>query len=123
MADLTIGDIGNSLVINLVCLDSSVSPPAQIPLDLTDATAVNLLFTITAPGYPAKVPKTVAMSIVGSPTNGQVQYVFQSGDLAAPPEMGKNGVFRFSIQIQFQNGNVLYTDSDGLLSIKNDAEV
>jgi len=119
MADLTIGEIGNILQVNLVTVDSTQTPPVQTPLDVTGAT-VTLLYAITAPNNPPKAPTLVTMAIINS-TGGVVQYVFKFGDLAKPSEMGKNGVFRFSIRITYPNGNVLQTAVDGQLTIKDDS--
>lgn len=124
MSDLTVGEIGKVLQLNLVTTDYTQNPPAQVPLDLTSATSVQLVYVITSPNSPVKAPTpatTKNMTIVSPPTLGIVSYTFQSGDLAQPPEMGKNGVFRFSIKVTFASGSILYSNSDGQLTVKEDA--
>jgi hypothetical protein len=122
MADLTVGEIGKVLQLNLVDIDQTQSPPASIPLDLTNAQSVFLFWSITAIAAPPTPPGSPrSMSIVGPAVNGVVSYAFLAGDLAAPPGMGKTGQFRFSVKVLFTNSNVLYPAYDGLLSIKDDS--
>lgn len=121
MADLTIGEVGKQLQFTLMTADYTTSPPTQIPLDLTTATSVQLLYAITNSSGPPKSPTTKTMTIASPPTSGVVTYTFASGDLAQPAEMGKNGVFRFSIKVNFPGSSVLYSNFDGVLSIKQDA--
>jgi hypothetical protein len=123
VADLTIGEVGKQLQFTLMTTDYSQSPPAQIPLDLTTATSVQLLYAITSLQGPLKSPTTKTMTIVSPATSGVVTYTFASGDLAQPAEMGKNGVFRFSIKVNFPGSSVLYSNFDGSLSVKTDAEL
>jgi hypothetical protein len=122
MADLTVGEIGKVLQLNLVDIDQTKTPPASIPLDLTNAQSVFLLWSITPINAPPTAPGSPRnMSIVGSPANGVVSYAFVVNDLVAPAGMGKNGQFRFSVKVLFTNSNVLYPAMDGLLSIKDDS--
>jgi hypothetical protein len=123
MADLTIGEIGITLQEQLLSVDQTQSPPASTPLDLTNVSSVALSYYITAPGNSSPQPpvKTVPMGILGSPTNGVVFYVFAAGDLVKPANMVKDGVFRYTIKITFNNGNVFYPISDGVLTIKDDS--
>ena len=124
MADLTVGEIGKILQLNLVNVDQTQTPPVYNPLDLTNVATVDLLFVITDSQAKPKSPVTSKqMSILSPPTSGIVQYTFQAGDLVAPPEMGKYGVFRYSVQVNYTGGSVLYAVLDGQLSIKNDAEL
>jgi hypothetical protein len=120
VADLTIGEIGKQLKFSLVTTDYTQSPPAQIPLDLTTATSVQLLYAITNPTNPPKAPTTKSMVVGSPPTSGVVTYTFGAGDLTQPPEMGKNGVFRFAIKVNFPASVLLYSNFDGQLSIKED---
>ena len=122
MADLTVGEIGVTLQVQLNILDSSQSPPAQVPLDLTNATLVELLYLITDPISipPAQPTKTVPMGILAPATSGTVFYNFVSGDLAKPAGMSKNGVFKYTIRVTFANSNVLYLQDDQILTIKDD---
>jgi len=121
MADLTTGEVGKILQLNLVNVDQTQNPPVQSALDLTNASIVNLLYVITdSQGKPKSPVITKQMSVIGAPTLGVVQYVFQTNDLSAPPEMGKQGVFRYSVQVQFSGGAILYAVIDGQLTIKND---
>jgi hypothetical protein len=123
MADLTLGEVGKQLVINLYKIDNTVSPPAQVPLNLTGAT-VTLSWIITDPNsQPLKPTNIVTMTIL-DPINGIVSYTFQAGDLVKSPAstMGKNGAFRFSVLATFPGGStILYTNNDGLLAIKDDS--
>jgi hypothetical protein len=123
MSDLTIGDVGVTLQEQLLGQDLTQDPPVQTPLDLTNAQKVELLFLIVPPNSTPPQPpvKTVLMSILSPPTNGVVFYSFQAGDLVAPLGMGKNGVFKFSIRVTFNNGNIFYTNIDGQFSIKDDS--
>jgi hypothetical protein len=121
MADLTIGEVGIILQATLQSVDNTTIPPTIGPLDLTGAT-ITLLFAIADTNERPKAPRTVLMSIVDAP-NGVVQYVFQAGDLVQPPEMGKFGVFRYSIKVVYPSGKILYTDTNGLLTIKGDAQL
>lgn len=120
MPDLTIGEIGVVLQVNLVSLDTSVNPPTQVPLDLTGATGVTLSYVITDPNARPQAPVSREMFIVDAP-NGIVQYTFVDGDLVLPANMTKNGVFRYSIEIEYSNGNLFVTNQDGLLTIKDDS--
>lgn len=123
MADLTIDDIGTVLHVQLLSLDSSQNPPVQTPLDLTNALKVELTYLITDPTAlsPALPTKTVQMSILSPPANGGVFYSFQAGDLAKPANMGKNGVFKYTIKVTFLGGNVLHINTDQQLTIKDDS--
>lgn len=121
MADLTIGEVGKQLQFSLTTTDFTQTPPAQIPLDLTNASSVQLLFAVTSPNGPPKAPKTVNMTIVGSPTAGIVSYTFIGTDLVQPAEMGKNGVFRFAVKVNFPSSIVFFSNFDGSLSVKSDA--
>lgn len=121
MSDLTIGEVGVVLQVTLMAVDNSVSPPAQNPMNLTGAT-VNLLFVIaSSSSEPPKSPTSKVMTIVDA-VNGIVSYAFASGDLIKPPEMGKNGVFRYTIQINI-GGNIFYTATDAQLSIKDESSL
>lgn len=122
MADLTIGEQGKVLQLNLINIDQTQVPPVSSPLDLTNAQTVFLYWSITpigAPPTPPISPKT--MTIIGPPANGVVQYIFQPSDLVAPAGMGKTGQFRFTVKVQFTNSEILYPAFDGLLSIKDDS--
>lgn len=119
MADLTIGEIGKVLQLNLVNLDQTVNPPQKTPLDLSTATAVSLLYAIANPNERPKAFVTKSM-VINNAVNGVVKYVFQSGDLDKPPEMGKDGVFRYSVKVVFPT-QTLYSNFDGQLTIKDDS--
>lgn len=123
MADLTVNDIGATLQVQLMALDASQNPSVQTPLDLTNAVSIQLSYLITDPTstVPATPTKTVSMGILGSAVNGNVFYVFQSGDLAKPPNMGKNGVFKYTIVVTFAGGSVLHINQDQQLTIKDDS--
>lgn len=121
MADLTIGEVGKQLQFTLKTTDFTQNPPALIPLDLTTATGVQLLYAITNPTGPPKAPQSKNMTIVNPPTSGVVSYTFTGTDLMQPPEMGKNGVFRFAIKVTFPSSAVFFSNFDGTLSIKSDA--
>lgn len=121
MADLTIGEVGNTLQLNLINVDQSTSPPTSSPLDLSGATQVQLSFVITNVKSKPQAPAlTRNMTIVNAP-GGIVQYVFVSNDLVAPLNMGKDGVFRYSVKVTFNTGMILISAEDGQLTIKNDA--
>lgn len=120
MADLTIGEVGVVLQCQLVSVNNSVNPPAQVPLDLTGASSIVFSFVITDPNARPQTPVTRSMLIVDAP-NGVVQYTFVSGDLVLPANMTKNGVVRYSIEIEYSNGNLFVTNEDGLLTIKDDS--
>jgi hypothetical protein len=123
MSELTIGNIGTVLRVELLETDTSQNPPSQTPLDLTDA-EVTLLYAITDPTGPPKTPVERSMTVEGDPTTGIASYVFADGDLVTPPEMGKNGIFRYSIRIFYPDDNVtLYTDTDASLTIKDDSQL
>lgn len=122
MADLTIGEVGKVLQLNLVNVDQTVNPNVQNPLDLTSATSVQIKWLICDQGSVPLAPSaTKTMTIVGSPVNGIVNYTFLAGDLVAPLGMGKDGVFRYTVVVNFPAGGVLYPVIDGKLTIKNDA--
>jgi hypothetical protein len=122
MADLTIGEIGKTLQLNLSFVDQTQNPPVQSPLDLTNVSSVALSFVITdISAKPSPPVKTVQMTINSPATAGIVQYIFLAGDLAKPSNMGKNGVFRYSVEVTYANGNILNPSNDGLLSIKDDS--
>lgn len=123
MADLTINEIGKVLQLNLINIDQTVSPPASGALDLTNADVVNLIYAITPPGTvpPTSNLTTKSMTILNPRTNGIVQYTFAQGDLVAPKNMGKEGLFKYTVQVHFPGGNQLYAALDGKLSIKDDS--
>ena len=121
MADLTIGEVGNVLQLNLVSIDQTQSPPARIPLDLTNATQVRLSWVIVdQTAQPQPPSNNVNMQITNAPV-GVVQYTFLPGDLVKPPTMSKNGLFRFTVKVTFSTGVILIAAQDGLLTIKDDA--
>lgn len=122
MSDLTIGDTP-TFQVQLLAVDQSKNPPSSTPLDLTNATQVQLSWLITSPESPLQQQptKTAPMGIVGNPTSGTVFYDFLPGDLVKPANMGKNGVFRYFVRVTFNNGMVLTTSSDGQLTIKDDS--
>ncbi len=122
MADLTIGEVGIVLQLNLTFLDETVQPPVQKTLDLTNGT-ITLLFAIADSNSLPKVPISKIMSILGPPANGVAQYVFQSGDLVKPPDMSKFGVFRFSVKVVYPDGTILFAVEDGQLTIKDDSVI
>ena len=120
MADLTIGEVGNTLQLNLINVDETQSPPVSTPLNLTGAT-VQLTFVIAEQNSKPLAPsQTRPMSITNSP-GGIVQYVFVASDLVKPPTMGKDGVFRYSVKVTFNTGLILISAFDGKLSIKDDS--
>jgi len=123
MSDLTLGEVGKQLVVSLYTLDYATSPPSQVPLNLTGAT-VSLEWAIVDPNsQPVPPQSTVGMTIV-SATGGIVSYTFAAGDLQKPSSstMSKNGVFRFAIKATFPGGSqILFTNNDGLLTIKDDS--
>lgn len=122
MSDLTIGDVGVTFQVQLLGTDLSQNPPTSVPLDLTNAQKIELMFLITNPQSFFQPPSnTVLMGIVGSPINGTVFYDFQPGDLVKPANMSKDGVFKYSIKVTFNNGDVLHTSLDGQLTIKDDS--
>lgn len=121
MADLSIGEVGKVLQLNLINVDTTQSPPVSGPLDLTNATNVQLTFVIADQnGRPKSPSQTRAMTITNA-LNGIVQYPFVSADLVKPSDMGKDGVFRFSVQVTFTGNVVLISSEDGKLSIKDDS--
>ena len=119
MADLTIGEVGKVLQLDLVNVDQTVNPFQKVPLDLTAATEVDLLYAIASPKEKPKTFTKVQMVISNAP-NGIVKYVFQNGDLVKPPEMGKDGVFRYAVKVTFPT-QILYSNYDGQLTIKDDS--
>jgi hypothetical protein len=123
MADLTIGEVGKILQLNLINVDQTVSPYVCTPLDLTNATEVDLIYVIVGPGaqQPAPPFKTVPMIVLNPKTNGIVQYSFVFGDLVAPKNMGKNGLFKYTVEVKSAPNNVLYAALDGQLTIKDDS--
>jgi hypothetical protein len=125
MADLTIGEIGVVLKVTLTSVDRSQNPPVTVPLNITGAT-VTLLYAIknTGPNVLPKAPTSKTMTIV-DPINGIVQYTFQTGDLAIPADMsqGSSGSFAYSIKVAYPGGNILYTDENVILSIKDESAI
>lgn len=122
MSDLTIGEVGKVLQLNLINVDTTQVPPVNSPLDLTGAN-VFLSWIITAPGAKPPAPPTAvnkAMTIINA-TGGVVQYTFASNDLVAPGSMGKNGLFKFSVKVQYPPSVTLYSALDGQLTIKDDS--
>jgi len=123
MADLTCGEIGKVFQANCVQVDQTQNPPVISPMDLTNASSVLLLYVITDSQGKFKTSIVSKTMTVTNPTGGIAQYTFLAGDLTAPAEMGKYGVFRYSIQVNFSGGAVLYGVIDGQLTIKNDSEL
>lgn len=122
MADLTIGEVGVILQVQLLALNTAANPPTTTPLDLTGAT-VTLSYVITNQNAPPQSPLTVRNMLIFDAPNGIVQYTFQSGDLVRPPNMAKFGAFRYSIKATYLGGNILVTAYDGILSIKDDSQL
>jgi hypothetical protein len=123
MADLTTNEIGKVLQLNLVNVDTTQSPPVQSPLNLSSATQVQLSFCLADQNEKPKAPsRTVPMTIV-NPVGGIVQYAFATNDLAKPGDMGKYGVFRYSVQVTFSNGTILVSAFDGKLTVKDDSQL
>lgn len=122
MADLTIGEVNKVLRLNCTSIDQTVNPPVQSPLDLTGAT-IALIWVITSStqAKPEAPITTKAMTIVGAPTAGVCQYIFQAGDLAKPAEMKKTGQFRYTVKVTYGDGSVFYSRFDGKLDIKDDS--
>jgi hypothetical protein len=119
MADLTIGEVGVALNLTINSLDSSVDPPVATPMNLTGA-IVTLIYTIgTERGGQAVLQR--AMQIT-NPLTGQVQYVFQSGDLVKPGNFSISGTFLYSVKVQLPGGSILYTENDDTLIIKDAIE-
>jgi len=114
MFDLTIGELGKVLKLNLLNIDQTVSPPVSSPLNLTGA-AVILQFTI-GELFGEQITER-AMTIV-DPINGIVSYVFQPGDLVAPSDFNRTGKFQFVIKITFPGGIVLFSGDITTLTIK-----
>lgn len=119
MADLTIGEVGVALSLTVNSLDSSQDPPVATPFNLTGC-IVTLVYTIgTERGGQAIFQR--AMQIT-NPLTGQVQYVFQVGDLVKPGNFSISGVFLYSVKIQTPGGGILYTENDDSLIIKDAIE-
>lgn len=121
MADLTVGEINKVLQVSLFMVDETQNPPENVPLDLTSALSVNLRWVIANSKQPPTAPTSSVQMQVTDAVNGIAQYSFQSGDLAKPVNMGKFGVFRYSVQVVFSDGTVLFSNDDGLLTIKDDS--
>src|SRR3972149_3342641 len=94
MFDITEGEVGKILRINLRTIDNSQNPPAVAPLDLTGATSVTLQYAWGKLSQPIGSIKEKAMSVMDA-VNGVVQYVFASTDLDAP------GGFSFTGEIEY----------------------
>lgn len=123
MSDLTIGEVGKQLVVSLYTYDYTQTPPAKVALNLVGAT-VTLAWVIVDNSNPPIAPTRTVQMIITDAVNGVVSYTFQSGDLVKPASssMGKNGVFRFFIEAVFPGGSkTLFTNTDGLLTIKDDS--
>ena len=121
MADLTIGEVGKVLRLNLYQIDATQNPPVKIPLDLTLVDEVLLDWAISPPGQqPANSTNEVTMSVVDPPTSGIVEYGFISGDLVKPANMGRDGLFWYSVSVLFDNGTNLISNFDGKLTIKRE---
>ena len=122
MADLTIGEVGKVLRLNLKTIDKTVSPPATIPLNLTAVTSVQLLFRIASPNSQPNTSIVVRQMVIVDVLGGIVEYAFQLSDLIKPPDMSKFGVFRFAVKVMFEGDvEILYADDDGQLTIKDDS--
>lgn len=120
MADLTIGEVGVALNLTLNSLDNSQDPPVSTPLNLTNATAVTLIFTIGLVGGSQAVIQR-AMTVLNA-TAGQVQYIFQAGDLVKPGNFSISGKFYYSVKVQFSSGAILYSENNDSLIIKDSIE-
>jgi len=123
MAELSIGEVGKTLQLNLINIDQTQAPPGSTPLDLTGA-SVYLSWLITASGaQPPAAPSAAnkQMLVIPPATAGVVQYSFVSGDLVNPGNMGKYGLFKFSVKVVFAGGQTIYSALDGLLTIKDDS--
>lgn len=114
--DLTIGDKGKVLQLALTDINESTSPPTTIPLDLTNVSTVILQFAIG--NIFTETVKEVSMSIIGPPTNGLVQYIFQPADLVPPGDFNQTGQLQFTVKVVYNNGNVLYSGDISTLTIK-----
>lgn len=121
MAELTIGEVGKALQLNLTYVDQTVNPPVQKPLDLTSASTIVLLYCITEIKNGPKATISRNMTVLNPATAGIVQYVFIAGDLVKPVEMSKYGHFRYSVQVTLLDGTILYPTNDMLLGIKDDS--
>ena len=72
MSDLTLGEVGKQLIVALYTIDQTQNPPAQVPLNLTNA-AVTLQWAISDPNYRTKAPdKVVTMGIINIDGDGPV---------------------------------------------------
>jgi hypothetical protein len=121
MADLTFGEVGKIVQLDLINIDPTVSPPAQTPLDLTNATLVHFLYRITnANNKPSSPIFTKQMTVI-FPTLGIAQYQWKTGDLVNNPNVGKYGVLRYAVRVTYNDGTILYSNLDGQFTIKDDS--
>lgn len=124
MADLTFGEVGKVIQFNLIDIDPTQSPPVELPLDLTNASEVDWIYS---PASTNEKPNTfnittVKMQIVNA-TGGIVQYALKAGDLPKPPDVGKNGVVRWCVKVTFNNGVILFSNFDGQFTVKDDSQL
>lgn len=119
--DLTFGEVGKIVQLSLINVDPTTNPPVQTPLDLTTATKVELIYNLLASKENPKTnPTTKQMNIV-FPSGGIVQYKFVSTDLDKPPEIGKTGKMVFTVKVTFNDGRILYSNTNGEFTAKDDS--
>lgn len=98
-----------------VIKSSDSAPPITVtcsnqdgtPVDLTNATSAKFLMAI--PGQAAKIDAAGAIS--GTPTNGQVTYTWQAGDLDTPAR------YAAEVEVTWTGGTVSTYPGSGYLDI------
>jgi hypothetical protein len=124
MADLTFGEVGKIIQFNLINNDPTQSPPTSLPMDLTNATEVDWIYSPAASSEkPNTINITVAKMSIVNALGGVVQYALKVGDLPKPPDVGKTGVIRWCVKVTFNNGVILFSNFDGQFTIKDDSQL
>jgi hypothetical protein len=119
MFDITTGEIGKVLRLNLTVVDESQDPPVSTPLVLSNASAVTLQYAFGSIFRPIGELQQKPMSIMDS-LNGVVQYTFEEGDLDAPSGFPNTGKIEYVIKVQFTDGTVEYSSDIGVLTVKEE---
>lgn len=115
--DITTGEIGKVIRLNLEVIDESQNPPATVPLLLTNAASVTLQYAFGSIFVPVGTLKQVAMSIVDA-INGIVQYVTVTGDLDAPAGFPFTGKIEYAVKVVFNDGSQEYSSDIGVFLVK-----
>lgn len=117
MFDITTGEVGKVIRLNLQAVDESTDPPTNVPLNLTNASAVILQFAFGGIYRPIGNLKQVPMSITNA-LGGIVSYVTVAGDLDAPAGFQDTGEIKYVVKVTFSDGSLEYSSDIGTFTVK-----